>query len=66
MTATTLLFLMMRKRITLKNRLMLQEALSQDRLQGIVLSIKIILTLTFVVELVGALVLMGSFIPAFG
>ncbi len=66
MTATTLLFLMMRKRITLKNRLMLQEALSQDRLQGIVLSIKIILTLTFVVELVGALVLMGSFIPAYG
>ncbi len=66
MTATTLLFLMMRKRITLKNRLMLQEALSQDRLQGIVQSIKMILILTFVIEFVGALVLMCSFIPAYG
>ncbi len=66
MTATTLLFLMMRKRITLKNRLMLQEALSEDRLQGIVKSIKLILILTFSIELVGALVLMCSFIPAFG
>lgn len=66
MTATTLLFLMMRKRITLKNRLMLQEALSQDRLQGIVLSIKMILILTFVIELIGALILMYSFIPEYG
>ncbi|MDE6565832.1 MAG: Trk family potassium uptake protein, partial [Clostridia bacterium] len=66
MTATTLLFLMMRKRITLKNRLMLQEALSEDRLQGIVKSIKLILILTFSIELVGALILMCSFIPAYG
>lgn len=66
MTATTLLFLMMRKRITLKNRLMLQEALSEDRLQGIVKSIKMILILTFSIELVGALILMCSFIPAYG
>lgn len=66
MTATTLLFLMMRKKITLKNRLMLQEALSQDRLQGIVQSIKTILILTFVTELIGALILMCSFIPDFG
>lgn len=66
MTATTLLFLMMRKRITLKNRLMLQEALSEDRLQGIVKSIKLILILTFSIEIIGALVLMCSFIPAYG
>ncbi len=66
MTATTLLFLMMRKRITLKNRLMLQEALSEDRLQGIVKSIKMILILTFSIESVGALILMCSFIPAYG
>lgn len=66
MTAATLLFLMMRKRITLKNRLMLQEALSQDRLQGIVKSIKMVLILTFVIELIGALVLMCSFIPERG
>lgn len=66
MTATTLLFLMMRKRITLKNRLMLQEALSEDRLQGIVKSIKTILLVTFIIEFIGALVLMCSFIPKFG
>lgn len=66
MTAATLLFLMMRKRITLKNRLMLQEALSEDRLQGIVKSIKLILIMTFVTELIGALILMCSFIPAYG
>lgn len=66
MTATTLLFLMMRKRITLKNRLMLQEALSHDRLQGIVQSIKKVLALTFIIELIGALILMFSFVPQFG
>lgn len=66
MTAATLLFLMMRKKITLKNRLMLQEALSQDRLQGIVKSIKMVLIFTFTIELIGALVLMCAFIPELG
>lgn len=66
MTATTLLFFMMRKRITLKNRLMMQEALSENRLQGVVKSIKTILIMTFVIELIGALILMCSFIPIYG
>lgn len=66
MTATTLLFLMMRKRITLKNRLLMQEALAEDRLQGIVQNIKRILIMTFIIELIGALILMCSFIPRYG
>lgn len=66
MTATTMLFLMMRKRITLKNRLIMQEAISEDRLQGIVQNIKRILFMTFFIELLGALMLMFSFIPRYG
>lgn len=66
MVAATLLFLMIRKRITLKSRMVMQEAISGDRLQGIVKSIKYILMLTFVIESVGALILMCSFVPRYG
>ncbi len=66
MTATTLLFMMMRKRINLKSRLIMQEAISENRLQGIVKSIKRILILTFTIELIGAFILMCSFIPRYG
>lgn len=66
MTAATLLFIMVGKKITLKSRLVLQEALNEDRLQGIVKSIKKILIMTFSIELIGALILMCSFIPHYG
>ncbi len=66
MTATTLLFMMMRRRINLKSRVVMQEALSEDKLQGVVRSIRKILFMTFIIELVGALILMCSFIPRYG
>ena len=66
MTATTLLFMMVKKRINLKSRLVMREAISENRLQGIVKSIKKILIMTFSIEIVGALILMCSFIPMYG
>ena len=66
MVAATLLFLMVKKRITLKSRMVLQEAIAEDRLQGIVKSIKYILMLTFIIESIGALLLMCSFVPRYG
>lgn len=66
MTCTTLLFIMIGKRVSLKNRLLIQESLSENRLQGVVKLIQKILLLTFGIEFAGALILMCSFIPRYG
>lgn len=65
-TFTTVIFLIMRKRITLKERLLIQDAYNLDTLRGLVrLTIKI-LKGTLLVEGIAALFYCIKFIPQFG
>ena len=65
-TFTTTILLMMRKRITLRERLLIQEAYNLDTLRGLVrLTIKIMKG-TFIVEGIGAVLYSIEFIPRYG
>jgi trk system potassium uptake protein TrkH len=66
MTMSVLVFLLMGKRITLKERLIMQEALNHFSMEGIVRLTKYVLTTTFIIESIGALILAFRFIPLFG
>lgn len=66
MTVATLIFLMMGKKITLKERLAIQESLVQLNMQGMVILIKKIALMTFVIEGAGALILGITFVPSYG
>lgn len=66
MTFSTLLALLIGRRITLKERLLLQESFNQFELEGMVRLAKRILIATFAIELFGALVYSLVFIPQFG
>lgn len=66
MTFTTALFIIMGRKITLKERLIIQEAFNQYSLSGMVRLIKNILLGTFIVEGIGALLLSIRFIPQYG
>jgi trk system potassium uptake protein TrkH len=66
MTMSTLVFLLMGKRITLRERLIMQEALNQFNLEGVVRLTKNVLIVTFAIESIGALLLSLRFIPLFG
>ncbi|WP_350344403.1 TrkH family potassium uptake protein [Proteinivorax tanatarense] len=57
MTMATLIFLVLGKKITLKGRLVIQEALNQITLSGLVRLTKSIIILTLVIEGVAALIL---------
>lgn len=66
MTMVSMIFILMGKKITLKNRLIMQEALSFNTTAGIVRFTKLIVRLTLMVEAVGALLLSFVFIPEHG
>jgi len=66
MTLATLLFMLIGKRISLKERLIIQESLNESSLQGLVSLVRNIFVVTFVIETIGALLLMIRFIPAYG
>lgn len=66
MSFATLIALILGKRITLKNRLVMQEALNSFDMQGLVKMSKYVLTFTLCVEGMGALLLSTQFIPEFG
>lgn len=66
MTGATLIFMILGKRITLQQRLLLKESFNQYKLQGVVGLIKKILIYTAVIEAVGAFLLMIPFIPKYG
>lgn len=66
MTMTTSVALIMGRKITLRSRLIMQEALNKFTIQGVVkLTIFIIIT-TFIIEGIGAFLLSLKFIPLFG
>ncbi|CAH1189999.1 Ktr system potassium uptake protein B [Paenibacillus plantiphilus] len=54
MTMATLFALVLRKRISLKERLILQEAMNQNSMEGIVRLIRKVVLYAFIIELVGA------------
>jgi len=66
MSFATLLSLIIGKKITLKERLIIRESLNSTSLQGIVKLARYILVFTFSIEFIGALLLSFEFIPEFG
>ena len=66
MTVTTLFALITKKKINLKERLLIQEALNQLDLSGLVKLTRYVLLMTFLIEGFGALILSTAFIPEFG
>lgn len=65
-TLTSLLFMMIGKKFSYKNRITLQESLNKDETQGVVKLIKRILILVFTVEFFGFVCLAPSMISKFG
>ena len=66
MTMTTSLAIIMGKKIGLRNRMIMQEALNQFSLAGVIRLTKYVIMITFMVELAGAALLSIRFIPDFG
>lgn len=66
MSFATLLSLILGKKITLRERLIMQESMNTINIQGLVKLAKYVLAFTFSVELIGALLLSTQFIPEFG
>lgn len=65
-TLTTMVMVMIGKKITLKDRVLLQDAFNLDTLSGLVKFMKKIIFGTFVVEGIGAVCYMFTFIPEYG
>lgn len=61
MTLATLVFMLIGKRITLRDRVALQEALGQDHIKGIVRLVRNIVIMTAVIECAGAVLLLPFF-----
>ncbi|MBE6068525.1 MAG: Trk family potassium uptake protein [Clostridium lundense] len=66
MSFAALIALILGKKITLSERLVMQEAINSSNLQGIVKMVKYILGFTFLVQFIGALFLSTQFIPIYG
>lgn len=66
MSLVSMIFVFMGKKITLKNRLLMQEAFSFNTTAGIVRFAKAVVQLTFLVEGIGAILLSLVFIPEHG
>ncbi|MDW7670203.1 MAG: TrkH family potassium uptake protein [Bacillota bacterium] len=66
MTMATLFAVILGKRITLRERLVIQQAVGQTTLSGVVRFSLYMLALTFTLELLGALILSLRFVPEYG
>jgi trk system potassium uptake protein TrkH len=66
MTAATVFFILLGKKITLRERLVIQEALNQISMQGLVRLVSAVVLLTLVVQGIGAALLATRFIPLYG
>ncbi|MCM8711974.1 TrkH family potassium uptake protein [Clostridium sp. SYSU_GA19001] len=66
MSFATLISLLLGKKITLKERLVMQEAMNTCSLQGLVKLARYVLLFTFTIEGIGALILSIIFIPEHG
>lgn len=66
MTIATLISFLLRRRITLRERLLIVESLNQTDIQGVVLLAKRVLFATFTLEILGAIVLSMRFVGQYG
>lgn len=66
MTMGTLFALILGRKITLKERLVIQESLNQFNIAGLVKLTQYILMMTFTIEGIGAVILSTRFIPKYG
>lgn len=66
MTTATLFALIAKKKINLKERLLIQESLNQFDLSGLIKLTRHVLTITFLIEAIGAFILSTEFIPKLG
>ena len=66
MTITTLIVVIMGKKIGLKNRMLIQEDLGHHSISGVVRITLKIVKATFLIELLGAILLSTKFVPEFG
>lgn len=66
MTIATMFFMFLRKRVHLRGRELLSESISVNQVGGIMRLAKKILLGTFIIEGIGALLLMIRFVPLYG
>lgn len=66
MTAATVIFILLGKRITLRDRLVIKEALNSDSIQGLVFTILTIIKIAVLSILAGSTLLAYRFVPQFG
>ncbi|MDU1855543.1 MAG: potassium transporter TrkG, partial [Clostridium baratii] len=66
MSFATFIAVLLGKKITLRDRLVMQEALNTFSIQGLVKMVRYVLGFTFAVQFFGALLLSTQFIPQFG
>lgn len=66
MSITTFIAMLLGKKITLRDRLIMQEAMNTFDIQGLVKMLRYILGFTFMVQIIGAILLSIVFIPQFG
>lgn len=66
MTMATIVALIMGKKITIRERLVIKEQLNSETLSGLVKLTKYVVLSTFIIEGVGALLLATRFIPIYG
>ena len=66
MSFTTFLAILLGRKITLRDRLMMQEAMNTFSIQGLVKMVQYVLGFTFAVQFFGALLLSTQFVPEFG
>ncbi|MGM9973522.1 MAG: TrkH family potassium uptake protein [Clostridiaceae bacterium] len=66
MSFATLISLILGKKISLRERLIMQESMNTFSIQGLVKLAKYVLFFTFTIELLGALILSSQFIPQYG
>lgn len=66
MSFTTFIAILLRKKITLRERLVMQEAMNTFNIQGLVKMVKYVFGFTFGVQFFGALLLSTQLVPQFG
>lgn len=66
MTMASLIFLLIGKQITLRERILIKESLNEFKISSMVRLVKTVLQFTFSIELLGAGLLSFRFIPQFG
>ena len=66
MSLISIFYFLLKKRIGLRERLMMMESLNLDEMEGVVALVRRVLIGTLLFELVGAIVFSAHFIPEFG